>query len=118
MRHHTVLQRGEGGPWHYVSAGKRGAHPMGGCTTDCVHETPDEAYEHHRTWLLDTARFGEVDPDEQRRCEECDAWTQRRTWYDNTSCVVLCVDHSTREVLERLHLPPGIKLDAYTMGGG
>lgn len=114
MRHNTVLQRGEGGPFHYVSSGRDGAHPSGGCTSSCDHATREEAYEHHRQWLLDNLRSWDAE-NEQRRCEECGEWTSRRV--DGPAMepphVVLCDAHDDRDVVEARHLPPGTKLDSW-----
>lgn len=117
MRTHTVLQRGEGGPWHYVSAGRDGAHPIEGCTPECTHATKEEAYEHHRVWLLDNLRRYDA-ADEQRKCEACGAWTTGRV-SDRSGGLghVLCPEHDARAWVEEHDLPPGTKLDAYTSGG-
>lgn len=118
MRRTTVLQHGANGPFHYVSSSRDGAYPTEGCDPSCTHETRDEAYEHHRQWLLDSLIYDAEDPVSMRRCEVCEVFTLNRVSTTNGmgAYFVLCADHATREVVEERHYPPGTKLDSYGSG--
>lgn len=114
MRHYTALQHGPDGPWHYVSASAKGAHPVGYCTVDCTHETAAEAFEHFRQYLLDTAHYDGKQDDAMRRCEVCKTWTQGVVTYDlGWHSHHLCSIHANRETLESIALPSGIHLDSW-----
>jgi hypothetical protein len=120
MRYKTVLQHGPTGPWHYVSASKDGGYPTEGCTETCTHATKDEAYEHHRHWILDEGLdYAYVDPGNKKRCEVCYAWTQRRVVGRGANygdSFVLCNEHATREMVEERHHQPGQRLDSWGSG--
>lgn len=127
MRHHKAAQHGEGGPWHYVSLGRDGGHPIGYCTDACTHATAEEAAEHYRQWLLDGFRFdGSSGDSVQYRCEVpvptgsvnisgmltapptdtkvCGTWTQRLAMGpDGWIIHHVCHGHSNRESMELLH---------------
>lgn len=118
MRHHKAAQRGENGPWHYVSLGRDGGYPIGYCTDACTHETADEATEHYRQWMLDNFRFdGRSGDDTQYRCEipigefetyakaeKCGRWTQRLALGpDGWATHHVCDDHADRESVELLY---------------
>ena len=63
------------------------AHPCQG------HDTPEEACEHYRQYLLfERTRFGEM-TDEQRRCQVCRAWTQGIAEVGGLFSIVVCDDH-------------------------
>lgn len=107
MRHLKAAQYGENGPWHYVSLGRDGGYPIGYCTTGCAHETPDDAAEHYRQWLLDGFRFdGRSGKDTMHRCElpDCDTFTQRLALGpDGWLMHNVCDKHANRESMEILH---------------
>lgn len=77
MRHEHPAQYGEGGPWHYASTGRDGGYPIGYCTRECTHATPEEAHEHYRQWCLDNLVEYQY-ADTMYRCAVtgCEEWTQ------------------------------------------
>lgn len=68
------------------------------------HATAEEAQACYRKYLLDTQlRFSDKpNEEEQRRCAICSAWTQHIGWVDMKSWP-LCVEHQTRESVEKLY---------------
>ena len=110
MRHLCAIRYGKDGPYHYVSLSRRGGHPIGYCTTACTHETPEEAHEHYRQWVLDNLRFVQFGQDVQYRCavEGCDDWTKAGLQEpDGYHAEHLCEEHRNRDSYERSFYPPG-----------
>lgn len=110
MRHEGAFQFGQNGPWHYASVSKRGGHPIGYCTADCEHATPEEAHEHYRQYVLDHLREETYGGDVQYRCEVngCDAWTQQgMSEPDGYAGHPLCDEHRNRETYEAEFYPAG-----------
>lgn len=115
MRHLTVRRLGDTGPFHFVSLSSRGGHPTQGCTVTCDHATEDEAWEHHRQWLLDDLDMDGSDPDVALRCEVCATFTTRRVrgqvaWGFTAA---LCDTHATRQVVEERHFPAGSRFEVW-----
>ena len=116
MNHYAareILVDGKGvGRWRFTVANKRtGVYAVGPCANDCPgHATPEEACEHFRQGLLNSAIFrGPTEqtqkPDTQERCEfpGCEEWadgiadvpTQILTYS-------LCGKHRNRESLDKV----------------
>jgi hypothetical protein len=90
------------GIWHYTAQNDDYVYPVGYCAQDCPgHATPEEAREHYRLYLLDTARYDGVSKDEQRKCEKCGEWTQGYVHIPlSMERHVLCDNHRNRETLD------------------
>ena len=116
MRHLKPAQYGEGGPWHYASVSRRGGHPIGYCTVDCDHATPEEAHEHYRQYVLDHLRDVSIAEDTQHHCEasDCKAWTQQGLQEpDGFAMHLLCDEHRTRDTYEAEFYPAGQVREAW-----
>jgi hypothetical protein len=124
------------GKYHYVSMGRSGGYPIGHCSPyltcpeclgsmapDCEecggkgfikleapcsgHDTPEQAEEHYRQWLLDKLRFdGRCTPNQQFRCEfpGCETWTQRIIDVEGEGYThwLLCDEHANRESVDAI----------------
>jgi hypothetical protein len=88
--------------------GRDGGHPIGYCTTGCTHQTPEEAHEHYRQWVLDHLHEVEFGTDVQYRCavEGCDIWTQKGLGSGGYRAEYLCGEHRNRDTYERCFYPP------------
>lgn len=92
------------GRWHYTAQHDNAVFPVGYCAQSCPgHASPEEAREHYRRYLLDSARYDGFLAEEQRRCEACGAWTQGDAYIPLVmERHVLCEEHRTREVLDQV----------------
>lgn len=117
MRHHTALQHGEGGPWHYVSVHpRRGGGPIGYCTEACTHETAAEAFAHYRDYVLDNLRPMRIAEGTQHHCEvpDCKTWTQEGLREpDGYGFHLLCDEHRNRETYVEHFYPEGQQRESW-----
>lgn len=100
------------GVWHYTCTNDHKTWPTGYCAQGCTgHATPDEAREHYRQYLLDTAdfdgRLGQSSTSRtERKCEAdgCDVWTDRfaSVGPGRMEMHFLCDQHRNRENLDPL----------------
>jgi hypothetical protein len=115
--------------WDYTTGNRRtGVHPIGYCRAwpkswyehegeewleklkvnkdkfhDRGHDTAAEARECYHQYQLDNeVRIGKQ-PDQQRRCAECEKWTQDFVQVGGAlgQINVLCEDHQDRETIEK-----------------
>lgn len=109
MRHLTALPLAAGsGGWHYVSAGRKGAHPIGYCAEHGPHPTEDEARECYAQYMRDHVRLDCAYRD-WSGCdvEGCDEPTKQgaRIEHDAYRMALLCPAHLTVEDAVRvMHL--------------
>jgi hypothetical protein len=90
------------GKYHYTRSCSAGTSPVGYCADSCPgHDTPEEAREHYRQYLLDKCVVPIVMLEEQRKCLECGEWTQDAVLIDARERLVLCKEHQGREFLEK-----------------
>lgn len=98
------------GRWHYTYENHGRIWPYGYCEGGCPgHDTPEEAEEHFRQFLVEKAVFyPELWKTTQRACAVCQAWTQGGAMYGigHTHCVALCDQHRSREYLDPLVKTP------------
>jgi hypothetical protein len=89
------------GKWHMTNKHDDDVYPVGYCADGCPgHDTPDEAREHFRAYLLDSTdydtrhRWGSP-----RRCEVCGKFTTRfvQTAWEHVH--TLCPAHANRDGL-------------------
>jgi hypothetical protein len=67
------------------------------------HDTEMEACEHYRQYLLDKARYDQVSKDIQKKCDICQAWTQRAAYIPSEMVEhFLCDEHCNREGLDKV----------------
>jgi hypothetical protein len=110
MNYYTVSELAKDGQatslYHYTVTNDGRTRPTGYCADGCPgHSTPDEAREHYRQYILDTARFdGQYRA--QFHCEVCGAWTQGFASTEQTM-YHLCDEHRNRAALESLVGLPG-----------
>ncbi len=90
------------GLWHYTAQNDGRIFPVGYCAQECVgHPTPEEAREHYRLYLLDSAQYDGMMQDEQRKCEVCKKWTQYYAYIPLAMTKhILCNEHCNRETLD------------------
>ena len=93
------------GKWHYTCENDGRIYPVGYCAQGCEgHDTPEEACEHYRQYLLnERTRYDGQLHGEQRECAVCGAWTQGVVYVDGWHSYVLCDEHRNREEMERLY---------------
>lgn len=101
---------GAGGGVTCETCGARGVVELG---EPCPgHDTPEEAAEHYRQYLLDKRlRFVDDRPEAnvQTRCVAagCGAWTSGGVWIAGWVNFALCADHRTREAVSALYATVG-----------
>lgn len=90
------------GLFHYTAQNDDRIFPVGYCAQGCVgHATPDEAREHYRIYLLDSAKYDGMLQGEQRQCEVCGLWIQTYAHIPlNMEAHFLCNEHLNRETLD------------------
>jgi hypothetical protein len=74
------------------------------------HDTAEEAAEHCRQYVLDTATYDhEFQSAERCEADGCECWTAgaARTGHPQRQDVFLCDEHRNRETLEQLVQAPG-----------
>jgi len=87
--------------WHFTT-NDGVIRPIGYCADGCKgHDTPEEAREHYRDYILDKARFG-VEMRQTLKCRECGEDTYLAVITLPRTIVSLCGDHHTRECLRPL----------------
>lgn len=101
------LLTGSGEPsgiWHYTITNDGVGRPTGYCTAECRHASADEAREHYRHYLIDTATYnGKYIEGSFKACAVCGTPTRNFAQVgpggmDHHS---LCDEHLTKE-----HLAP------------
>jgi hypothetical protein len=92
------------GGWVYTCRTDAGLWPIGYCTTRCRHVSPEDAEEHYREYLIDSAHFGGQWRGKEYQCEVCRAWTDRFAVLKSYVVRPLCPTHLNREGLEQLAL--------------
>ena len=104
-----ILSGPKEGRYHYTRANcYKGVEPVGYCADDCPgHRNKDDAEEHYRQYMLDTARVHMARMVHQ--CEICQAETNRTvvTGPQGMMEFFLCEKHEGKEHLDRLLQPPG-----------
>ncbi len=102
------------GKFHYTVMNDNRTHAVGYCAQGCKgHDTPDEACEHYKQYVLDTrTRYGGMYTDKRLRCEICGEWTQRFA-EANMRIFTLCDTHCTRENVSNLYGSVGIITSSY-----
>lgn len=90
------------GRWHFTCRNRRlGTWPVGYCAEHEPHDSPTEARQCYRRWLLDRRlRLAGRMSGQARPCEVCGEWTDRFAEVDHGSLWALCDEHRTREVVE------------------
>lgn len=98
MIHFQARQLDDKSGWHFTCRSDGAVWPVGYCDDPLhrPHATREEAEACMTGYMLDEylKLDGHFD-DQQRRCEECGAWTQGYARIDATR-VVLCDEHRTR----------------------
>ena len=105
---YQARQRASDGKWHYTASSDESTelcYPVGACADDCPgHDTAAEAQEHYHQGIC-AGEIKERDSDqEQKKCVECDAWTQHRAmlWEDHfREEVAVCASHDIRAALTK-----------------
>lgn len=72
------------------------------------HDTPEDACNHYREYLIDNARYDYNMGDMQKKCEICGTWTQHMAAVPMASIYhTLCDEHRNREYLDKVMSPVG-----------
>lgn len=100
------------GRWAYTCSYAGRSFHIGYCSKTCFHLSPEEAEEHYRAYVLDTARFDGHWAGVEYRCELCGAWTSRFAQTDVYALFRLCPMHLNRAGLEAV-----LDLRAGSLGG-
>jgi hypothetical protein len=104
------------GKWHYTSMNDKVIRPVGYCAHGCDgHDTPEEAAEHQRQYMLATNLALDWQTSEWRECVICGDLTKRhaaipleyKTW-------PLCDRHRTAETVAKLYEGPGIGMSIHS----
>ena len=102
MNYYQARQRKNDGLWHYTVMNDHQIWAVGYCAQGCTgHQTQQAAQAHFREWVLDNATFDGTLSNQQRKCEVCEAWTDRiaQSGIGMTDIHVLCDVHRTRDWL-------------------
>lgn len=88
------------GLWHYTRTHNDITIAVGYCAENCPgHATPEEAREHYKQYMLDTAldlNTG-TDTKAQHPCEICGGWCQTYATVGGMPAWYLCDAHRTKE---------------------
>jgi hypothetical protein len=103
------------GLWAYTCRAQGQLWPIGYCSPRCRHYSPEEAEEHYRAYLLDTARYDGHWRGVAYRCELCGEWTDRFAQLDSFVVHRLCPAHLNREGLSRLLEGPLVTLQSWRL---
>lgn len=90
------------GHWAYTCRISDQPMPIGYCSVECAHRTPEEAMAHYRRFLVDTAAFTGRWLTKEYRCEVCDEWTPRYAILHSNTSHRLCVLHLNPDGLSRV----------------
>ena len=100
---------GSVGLWHWTCQNDGRIWAEGYCAQGCPgHETAEEAAEHYRQYMLDTADYSRSTPNQQQKCRKCGAWTQgyATSGPGGMTITFLCDEHRNRETLAELLSAP------------
>lgn len=105
MKHYKARQHQETSKWKYTVENDGRIYEVGYCAEDqCLgHDTPEEAQEHYKQYLLDTRQkfYNPSDGHAMYKCEECGTFTMGHVDISNHA-IMLCEKHQTREIVEKL----------------
>jgi len=106
VNYYGPLQRKDSGTWDYTCTNGGAVYRVGYCAKEggCGHATEEDACACFKRYLLDTSlRLDREMDGQQLRCqsEGCGAFTSGFADVDMRT-FVLCDEHRTREVVERL----------------
>lgn len=105
MNYYQARQRKSDMLWHYTCQNDNNIWSVGYCGHECDgHATKEEAEAHYRAYVLDTADYERRLLNTQRRCEVCEAWTDRvaLSGVGMAESHVLCDAHCNREGLNQV----------------
>jgi hypothetical protein len=92
------------GKFHYTRMNDGDIRPVGYCASNCPgHDTPEEAAEHYRQYLIDNAQYDHKMLNQQKQCQICGQWTDQFATTFQYGLFVLCPEHCNRESLEKVH---------------
>ena len=82
------------------------------------HSTADEAIRCYHQYLVDQCKLQYIDDREQKRCQECNEWTQQKISFkgDSMKCLELCEKCSTDEIMLKHLWKPYAHEDEITSG--
>lgn len=118
MQRQTVRLHQATGFYRYTSGDGDLVVPVEGCTDTCEHLTREEAYEHHRLWLVSNS-VARTLSNQQLRCARCGNWTSRIVGLGPTGAqqtTPLCGECGEDRSYFETKLPPGTKLDSWGSG--
>jgi len=116
VNYYAARKLEDGSGWHYTSANRRaGTHPVGYCAEHGGHETPEEACECFRRYLLDGWREETYGDWTGCEWEGCDTPTKKglTTRPPLGDGLALCDEHRTPENLEALTPSVGLITASY-----
>lgn len=96
--HHAARQVA-GGPWLFTCLDEGRLHPIGYCSKACAHSARDDAEQHYREYLADSAEFGGRWAAKEYRCEVCGTWSDRYAVLASNEVFRLCPAHLNQAVL-------------------
>lgn len=111
MNYYKARQRKGDGRWDWTRMNDGRIWASAPCSGHADgHATREEAERHYYDHRLETAREYEY-PDVQRRCQLCEAWTQKSLGWPDGPTYDLCDDHRNREGLARVYeFAPGLQI--------
>lgn len=111
MNYYQARQIQTTGKWHFTRERDGQITPVGYCADKCDgHGSPDDAAEHYRQYLLDTANYDVFQTEYPRACAICRQFTRKlvRTSSGSSQSFMLCSRHANRDGLSRVLKRPGI----------
>ena len=88
--------------WHYTCMNDGQIWPVGYCADSCSgHVTEKEAREHYKRYLLEKRIEFSKHENQQRRCKECNVYTEGYVSIDGWPKFDLCEQHQTKEIVEK-----------------
>jgi len=88
------------GRWLYTCRNDEQQWPIGYCSVDCRHASPEDAEWHYREYLLDSAQFGGRWAGKEYRCAACGTWTDHFAVLKSYVAHPLCPAHLNRDGLD------------------
>jgi hypothetical protein len=107
MNYYAARQHQETKKWKYTMANDGKVYEVGYCAKkDCPgHDTPEEAQEHYKQYMLDNnLQFhNPEDGDTMHKCKKCGTFTFGFATIGPCETIILCTEHQTREVVSEFY---------------
>lgn len=103
MNYYAARQTADKRYWHWTCRNDGMIYPCQPCTSDCTHETQEEAERHHHEYELSKGQVGKLSDRAHYPCEVCGSLTQTIfSCPDHSRLHHLCDEHANAETFATL----------------